>query len=113
MSGEVGIRHTQGKLKLSDIFYWLEPEFLMDMVKVMEFGGKKYAKDNWKKGLPVNDCLDSAIRHLVQVRNGVLKDQEPKEKFGLEPTEHLAHAAINCMFAWYFAGEDCKNPDGN
>jgi hypothetical protein len=109
MSGEAAVRHNQGKLELSKIFYWLEIKFLMAMVAVMFFGSKKYAKDNWKKGMPVHTCLDSALRHINEVINGENLDKEAQEKFGLQPTHHLAHAAVNCMFAFYMLEKEKRN----
>ena len=33
-------------------------------------GAKKYGRDNWQKGLPVNGYLNSAIRHYLKWRRG-------------------------------------------
>lgn len=35
-----------------------------------EMGCAKYGEDNWKKGIPVNCYLDSAIRHYLKYRRG-------------------------------------------
>lgn len=35
-----------------------------------EEGCKKYGPDNWKKGIPVNCYLDSALRHYLKWRRG-------------------------------------------
>lgn len=35
-----------------------------------EQGCEKYGEDNWKKGIPVNCYLDSAIRHYLKYRRG-------------------------------------------
>lgn len=35
-----------------------------------EQGCAKYGEDNWKKGIPVNCYLDSAIRHYLKYRRG-------------------------------------------
>jgi hypothetical protein len=35
-----------------------------------EMGCAKYGEDNWKKGIPVNCYLDSAIRHYLKYHRG-------------------------------------------
>lgn len=43
-----------------------------------EQGCLKYGEDNWKKGIPVNCYLDSAIRHYLKYRRG--DDDEPHNR---------------------------------
>lgn len=50
------------------------------------YGQLKYgASDNYKKGLPISDCWDSAMRHLVEYMEGDNSE------------DHLAAVAWNCF----------------
>lgn len=40
-----------------------------------ENGAKKYDADNWRKGIPLNRYLDSALRHLFKFADGE-KDED-------------------------------------
>lgn len=66
-------------------------ESMKDMIAVLEFGAKKYSKDNWKKGLPVTEITDSMLRHLVAFLAGENIDPES----GLP---HTGHIMCNAMF---------------
>ena len=43
---------------------------ILETSKHFEAGAKKYGPDNWRKGIPVNCYLDSAIRHYLKHRRG-------------------------------------------
>ena len=43
---------------------------LLEVAIHYEMGCAKYGEDNWKKGIPVNCYLDSAIRHYLKYRRG-------------------------------------------
>ena len=60
------------------------------MAEAMARGLEKYPKDNWKKGLPIDDCLNHAIRHQYLWLEGDRSE------------DHLAHAACNLMMAIHF-----------
>lgn len=63
-----------------------------EVVKVLDFGAKKYARDNWKY---VDDAhnryLAAAFRHMSAYAQGEAKDPET----GLS---HMAHAACCVLF---------------
>jgi hypothetical protein len=62
---------------------------LEEIVKVLEFGKKKYSEDNWKKVSLVR-YKDALIRHFV--------------KEGIDPDSslsHAAHLAANAIFILY------------
>jgi hypothetical protein len=40
------------------------------LAKLYEAGAKKYAKHNWKKGIPLSRYIDSAYRHLAKLAEG-------------------------------------------
>lgn len=60
------------------------------VVRVLTFGAKKYAPDNWKKIEPER-YYDALWRHVEAYRNGEQHDPETKE-------HHLAHAICCLMF---------------
>ncbi len=69
----------------------VNPQFIMDVGTVLAFGAKKYAPNNWRKGLPWTKTLGATMRHLLFWSMGEDTDKES----GLP---HLSHAATNIMF---------------
>ena len=62
------------------------------VVKVLTYGAKKYAPENWRKVQdPQDRYFAAAMRHLVARRDGQKLDPES----GLP---HLAHAACCILF---------------
>jgi hypothetical protein len=93
----LGVKYDVAKLR-----YSLIPlGSLQEVVKVLEFGAKKYAPDNWKY---VDDAearyWDAAMRHIVAYK---IEDKADSET-GLS---HLAHA-ISCLL---FLINFDNNPD--
>ncbi|NLZ73775.1 MAG: hypothetical protein GX905_08185 [Bacteroidales bacterium] len=85
--GSQALRYNSGKTR-----YGLIPDYaLNELAKVFTFGAEKYSDDNWRKGLPFSNCLDSLERHIKKFRIG----QDIDEESGLH---HLAHAMANCAF---------------
>ena len=85
------LRYNTDKLKWSLVhFKSLEP-----MVKVLEFGAKKYSADNWKKGLDKKEILESMMRHLTALMDGEACDPE-------SGISHIGHIQCNAMFYSYF-----------
>lgn len=62
-------------------------EALLRLSKHYEAGAKKYARWNFRKGIPVSSFIDSACRHLA------------KYQCGLDDEDHLAAAAFNILGA--------------
>lgn len=87
---KLGDRFNSGKMQWSLVdFKALEP-----MVQVLMYGAQKYSPDNWKKGLPINEVIDSLMRHLVAFKDGEDNDSES----GLL---HTGHILCNAMFLSY------------
>lgn len=85
-----GNRYNTGKLKWSLVsFSALEP-----MIKVLEFGAKKYSANQWKEGLSWTEVCESLQRHLVCFLEGEDNDEESK-------LHHVGHILCNAMFLSY------------
>lgn len=88
-----GKRYNQSKLRWHNVPLWLmEP-----VVEVGHFGEQKYDSYNFLKGLSVTDTLDSLKRHLSQLENPNVSDNDHES--GLN---HLAHVAWNAIVALHF-----------
>lgn len=62
---------------------------------ILAFGAKKYAPNNWKKGLAWTRVYGAILRHLFAFARG--EDLDPET--GLP---HLDHAACEIMFLQHF-----------
>jgi hypothetical protein len=65
------------------------------------FGAKKYAPENWKKGLDKKEILESIMRHVAELMDGKELDDES----GLPI---MGHIQCNAMFYNYFANYKYK-----
>lgn len=86
-----GARYNEGKLRWG-LMSW---PALREVVRVLEFGAKKYAAWNWTKGLSWSDCFNSLQRHMLAWYEG--EDRDPET--GLS---HMAHVMCNAMFLMHF-----------
>lgn len=99
----VGIKNdfADGKLRWS----LLPLDGVEDIVKILEFGAKKYGVDNWKYLENGNErYFDALIRHLVAWKKGETVDSES----GLN---HLAHAGCNILFLLHLSKQDETSKD--
>jgi hypothetical protein len=81
-------RDNQGKPQLS---YMLDfPCAMGGLSKVMEFGARKYERNNWKKGQDPKGVVDSLLRHLASWQSGEVLDPESGEN-------HLHHVVANAL----------------
>jgi hypothetical protein len=88
------LRYNQGKVEWSLVDYKsLEP-----MVRVLEYGVEKYARNNWKKGMPATQIIESMLRHTYKLLEGELVDPE-------SGIEHIGHIQCNAMFLSYVLSE--------
>lgn len=83
---EGGLRYNEGKLR----YDLLEPYAIEQLVKIFTMGSKKYAPNNWLKGLPWMDVISSLKRHLAEFEKGEDFDKESQ-------LLHMAHVAWNAM----------------
>jgi hypothetical protein len=89
-------RFNEGKPQWSLVDF----KSLVPLARVMEFGAKKYARDNWKIKLDLNQCLESLSRHLFSLMSGEERDSESGEL-------HIGHIMANAMF-WQYHNEKQK-----
>lgn len=80
-------RFNAGKLQWSMVDF----KSLEDMVRVLEFGAKKYSRNNWKKGLKTTEIVDSMLRHIYAYLDG--EDVDPESGIN-----HTGHIMCNAMF---------------
>lgn len=80
-------RYNTGKPMVSMV----DKALIEETAKVLQFGAQKYARDNWRKGLPYTQVCDSLLRHVYSFLAGENTDNESGHS-------HLGHAACNIMF---------------
>lgn len=78
-----GIKHDSNKVR----YTLVKPEAHLELVRVLEYGARKYGAFNWEK-VDFNRYLDAIYRHLESFRMGVEIDEES----GLHT---LAHVVAN------------------
>jgi hypothetical protein len=83
-----GIKHDSSKPDFS----LLSPLALTQLTRVLDFGARKYAPHNWRKGIDQTRLLSAAMRHLVAFSSG--QDNDPET--GLP---HMAHVMCCAMFS--------------
>jgi len=78
---ETADKESKGKLRFS----LLPIEAVREIIKVFEFGAKKYSDFNWRKGCEWSKYYDATQRHLTAYWNNENTDAETR-------LLHLAHA---------------------
>lgn len=81
-----GMRFNNDKIR----YDLLEPHAIEELVKIFTFGSRKYAPNNWLKGLSWTQVNASLKRHLAQWEKGEDRDQETQ-------LLHMAHVAWNAL----------------
>lgn len=98
-------RYNDGKV---DFTYVLSaPKSLEGLARVYEFGAKKYARDNWKRGLSYMTLIASLMRHLLKFISGENLDEESK-------LPHVSHILWNAQILseMYYTRKDMDDRDG-
>jgi len=91
-----GLKHDVGKLQWSLMPFGA----LQEVVKVLEFGSKKYAPNNWKYVDNAEERYwNAAMRHLIAYKTESATDSET----GLS---HLAHATCCLLFLQHLNNEN-------
>lgn len=85
-------RSNSGKVKFS----LLPMQLLHGVVRVLEFGRRKYAEWNWTKGGKWSSPFDCMMRHLIK---WWYYGEEDDEESGLG---HLEHALCNILFLIHY-----------
>ena len=85
-----GDRFNDGKPKWSLVDF----TSIIPMVRVLEFGSKKYDEFNWTKGLYTREICESLLRHVFAYLDGEDIDPESGES-------HIGHMMCNVMFLEY------------
>lgn len=75
--------------------FW--PQFAY--ASILEAGAKKYAANNWRKGMPISVYVNSAINHLAKYKSG-LRD-EPHLWQALWNIAGAVHTQIQIYFGNY------------
>lgn len=101
MDQEKAQSHSLGKKPLTNIWEWLDEDFLLAMAETMRIPVEvlgKYPKNNWKKGVGDKDFikarLNSLQRHLVKHIQGEFEDEETGQ-------EHITMVAVNAMMIFH------------
>jgi len=92
-----GMKETSGKLRWT----LLPLDALKEVVKVLEYGARKYSADNWQK-VDKEKYKEALWRHWVAYNQGEKKDPET----GLS---HLAHLLCDGLFLLWFDLQEDKN----
>jgi len=95
---EKGIKHDDNKPQ----FRLIPQMALLEAAKVMTFGAKKYAPNNWMLVKDGHDrYIDAALRHINAHLTGEVVDPESE-------LPHLSHAVCSLMMAQHFHLEKKK-----
>lgn len=87
-----GVKNDGKKLP----WHLLPWDVVTELVKVLQFGARKYGERNWEKGIDYSRTFAATHRHMVAWWLG--EDNDPETGIS-----HLAHAACEIMFALAFA----------
>ena len=95
-----GLKFDDGKVPL----HLLPFDSLIEIAKVLQFGAKKYAPNNWRKGFVYSRLFRAGIGHMISWWMG--QDNDPETGFS-----HLAHAGCCVVFLLHFTlrGDSCND----
>lgn len=100
-----GVKYDDNKIQME----LLPLRELREIARVLTYGAKKYAPDNWKKVSNAKERYTGALlRHLTEYREGNSFDHETCP----DPLRHIAQVACNALFLLYFELQE-SNPKRN
>jgi hypothetical protein len=73
----------------------LDADAMEGLAKVLTFGAKKYARNNWRGGISYSRVTAALLRHMFAILKGEYTDQES----GLP---HIDHVGCCWMFLSYY-----------
>lgn len=98
-----GIKYDNDKLRWSLLPF----NVMVDVVKVLMYGSKKYEDDNWKKVDNTKErYFNAGMRHFLAWWMGEKLDEETK-------LSHLAHAICCLIFLLWFEKEEKGDDNSN
>jgi len=91
---DVATKFDEGKRDWSLLPY----DSVEEIVKVLEFGAKKYSRDNWKMGdgFKYSRTFNAIMRHMTAV---MFRGEDKDPETGLS---HWAHVGCNVLFILHF-----------
>ena len=91
-ANSIGLKYDADKPSME----LLDPYFLEQVARVLDYGKNKYTAHNWRGGIHWSRTLGAVLRHTFAYLNG--EDTDPETGIN-----HMAHAAANCMFLVWFS----------
>jgi hypothetical protein len=88
---KTALKFDDGKARIELV----DPMAVDGLARVLDFGAKKYAVDNWRHGFNYTRIIGSLERHLNAIKRG--EDTDPES--GLP---HIDHVGCNWMFLSFF-----------
>lgn len=86
-----GFFYYRCKQSLESAWCYVTSSDMEQMVRVLEFGAKKYAEWNWMQGMAWSRVLNSFRRHILAIAQGEKNDPE-------SGISHMGHVCCNLMF---------------
>jgi hypothetical protein len=78
--------HGGQQSKIEGRFDLIPPIAMLELAKIMEYGAKRYAPNNWRK-IPLEDHINHMLMHLFAYNGGDRQD------------DHLGHALARAAMA--------------
>jgi hypothetical protein len=88
-----GVKHDTGKLP----YHLLPSDAVEEILKVLDFGAKKYAARNWELGMDWERPFAALMRHMWAWWRRETDGKDPETGF-----THLAHAGCCLLFLLAF-----------